>query len=30
MTEKGTSVSMQQLLQTDAKQIFTEAKYKPK
>ena len=30
MDEKGTSISMQQLLQTDPKQIFTEAKYKPK
>ena len=30
MAEKGTSVSMPELLQTDAKQIFTEAKYKPK
>ena len=30
MKEKETSFSMQQLLQTDAKQIFNEAKYKPK
>ncbi len=30
MTGNEASVSMQQLLQTDAKQIFTEAKYKPK
>ena len=30
MTDKGGNVSMEQLLKTDAKQIFTEAKYKPK
>ncbi|MDQ2753266.1 MAG: hypothetical protein M3R72_09625 [Bacteroidota bacterium] len=30
MAEKGASVNMQQLLQTDAKQIFTEARYKPR
>ena len=30
MSEKGSAVDMQQLLQTDAKQIFQEAKYKPR
>ncbi len=30
MKAKGDAVSMQELLQTEAKQIFTEAKYKPR
>ena len=30
MNDKGDKVSMEQLLQTEPKQIFTEAKYKPK